>query len=69
MYQWLTDALEGPSTVITANRRLARVLREAFAQQQLDAGKTAWESPAIHAWQDWLVQRMLEATDQASLPT
>ena len=69
MYQWLTDALEGPSTIITANRRLARVLREAFAKQQLDAGKTAWESPAIHAWQVWLAQRMLEATDQASLPT
>ncbi len=69
MYQWLPDALEGPSTIITANRRLARVLREAFARQQLDAGKTAWESPAIHAWQDWLAQKMLEATDQASLPT
>ncbi len=69
MYQWLTDALTGPSTVITANRRLARVLREAFARQQLAARKTAWESPAIHAWQDWLVNTMLEATDQASLPT
>ena len=69
MYQWLTDALEGPSTVITANRRLARVLREAFARQQLDARKTAWESPAIHAWQDWLAKMMLEASDQASLPT
>lgn len=69
MYQWLTDALQGPSSVITANRRLARVLREAFADQQLQADRLAWESPAIHAWQDWLEIRMQGATDQASLPT
>jgi len=69
MYQWLPDALQGPSSVITANRRLARVLREAFANQQLQADKLAWESPAIDAWQDWLENRMRGATDQASLPT
>ncbi|MBU2677419.1 MAG: PD-(D/E)XK nuclease family protein [Gammaproteobacteria bacterium] len=69
MYYWLSDALQGPSTVITANRRLARVLREEYAQQQLRAGKSAWQSPAIHAWQDWLDTQLLGAADQASLPT
>lgn len=69
MYEWLTDALQDPSTVITANRRLARILRDEFAQQQLRAGKTAWESPAIHSWQDWLDKLLLEAKDQACLPT
>lgn len=69
MYQWLPDALQGPSSVITANRRLARVLREAFADQQLQAEKLAWESPEIHAWQDWLEITLQGATDQASLPT
>jgi probable DNA repair protein len=69
MYQWLPDALQGPSSVVTANRRLARVLRDAFANQQLQADKLAWESPGIHAWQDWLEIRMQGASDQASLPT
>jgi probable DNA repair protein len=69
MYEWLTDALQGPSTVITANRRLARALHDEFARQQVRAGKQAWESPAIHSWQDWLDMLLLGATDQASLPT
>ncbi|MGI9238851.1 MAG: PD-(D/E)XK nuclease family protein [Woeseiaceae bacterium] len=69
MYQWLQDALQGPSTVVTANRRLARVLREAFAAQQIEFERTAWESPAILAWQDWLVQTLEGAPTQTGLPT
>jgi len=69
MYEWLTDALQGPSTVVTANRRLARVLQEEFAHQQLRADKLAWQSPLIHSWQDWLDKLLIGATDQASLPT
>jgi len=69
MYQWLTDALQGPSTVISANRRLARVLREAFTEQQLQSGKLAWQSPAIYSWQDWLEKLTLSASDQDALPT
>ena len=69
MYQWLTDALHGPSTVITANRRLARVLREEFAEQQVAAGKVAWRSPAIYSWQDFLDILLSEAKDPATLPT
>ncbi len=69
MYHWLTDALQGPSTVITANRRLARVLHEQYAAQQLAAGKVAWHSPAIYSWQDFLDTLLSEATDPATLPT
>ncbi len=69
MYEWLTDALQGPSTVITANRRLARVLLEESAQQQVRFGKAAWRSPSIHSWQNWLEKMLLGATDQVSLPT
>jgi len=68
MYQWLSDALQGPSTVITANRRLARVLRQEFARQQTQLEKGAWESPAIFSWQDWLLLTVQSATDQAELP-
>jgi len=68
MYQWLSDALQGPSTVITANRRLARVLRQEFARQQVQLKKGAWETPAIFSWQDWLLLTFQGATDQAELP-
>lgn len=69
MYEWLTDALRGDSTVITANRRLARVLQEEYARQQVHAGKIAWRSPAVRSWQDWLEGMLLGATDQSRLPT
>jgi len=69
MYHWLTDALQGPSIVITANRRLARVLREQYAEQQLAAGKVAWHSPVIYSWLDFLDSLVSAATDPATLPT
>ena len=69
MYQWLPDALQGSSTVITANRRLARVLQAEFARQQLLLNRVAWESPAIYSWQDWLSNQLQNADSQASLPT
>ena len=54
MYEWLTDALRESSQVVTANRRLARVLTDHYGQQQLELGRSAWRSPAIRSWQDWL---------------
>ena len=54
MYEWLSDALQGPATVITANRRLARVLQQEYARRQVELEIDAWETPAILAWQDWL---------------
>lgn len=69
MYDWLSDTLQGTATVITANRRLARVLRDEYAQRQIKAGRKAWASPAIHSWTDWLEARLLEATEQGDLPT
>ena len=52
MYAWLPEALQERGTVITANRRLARALRQEFAAQQLAAGIAAWETPSIFAWPD-----------------
>lgn len=69
MYQWLSDALHGPSTVVTANRRLARVLQREFAREQVRLDRVAWESPAIYSWQDWLTRMVQGATGQAQLPT
>ncbi len=69
MYDWLNEALQNSSQVITANRRLARVLAEHFAEQQVASGLTAWRSPAIVSWQDWLQELLSAAELSHSLPT
>jgi len=69
MYEWLADSLSNSGTVVTANRRLARVLGEEFAAEQLGAGKKAWRSPAILSRQDWLVTLSDTALSQIDLPT
>ena len=69
MYDWLPGALDGTSTVITANRRLARVLKQEFARRQVEAGVLAWPSPRIFAWPDWLDAQLRDASRQENLPT
>jgi len=69
MYDWLREALDGPATVITANRRLARVLQEAYAAQQLKAGLVVWESPRILTLPNWLDAALRDADGQDDLPT
>lgn len=69
MYDWLSDALLGPSQVVTANRRLARVLTLEYGQQQIALGHAAWRSPAVHSWQDWLTALLASAELTQSLPT
>ena len=68
MYDWLSDSLANSGTVVTANRRLARVLAEEYSARQLAAGQKAWASPAIFAWQDWLTSLINNALDQENLP-
>ncbi len=69
MYEWLNDALQESGTVITANRRLARVLASEYASQQQASGHKAWQSPAIATWQDWLEYLLANSTNQDRLPT
>ena len=68
MYTWLSDALSDGGTVVTANRRLARVLGEAYSTEQQSAGKKAWRSPLIYAWPDWLLMLTNSALDQEHIP-
>jgi hypothetical protein len=68
MYDWLADALAGDATVVTANRRLARVLQQEFADRQIAAGHQAWSSPRILSWPDWLDALLREAGGQEDLP-
>jgi len=69
MYDWLVEALDESATVITANRRLARVLQQEYSRRQQDAGEVAWESPRIQAWPDWLDSALRDAAGQEGLPT
>jgi ATP-dependent helicase/nuclease subunit B len=69
MYDWLPDALDGTATVITANRRLARVLQQEYARRQVAANILAWPSPEIYAWPDWLDAQLRDAGRQEDLPT
>lgn len=68
MYSWLSDALNNSSHVLTASRRLARVLQLEFSQQQLAAGITVWRTPAIHSMHDWLVKVIATAENRQQLP-
>ena len=69
MYDWLNEALQDSSQVVTANRRLARVLTEHHAEQQVASGLSAWRSPAIVSWQDWLQELLATAELSQTLPT
>ncbi|NCF74088.1 MAG: hypothetical protein GWP67_11375 [Gammaproteobacteria bacterium] len=68
MYDWLLDSLANDGTVVTANRRLARVLRESFSVAQVRAGRRAWRSPEVLTWQDWMLSLSNKALEQKVLP-
>ncbi|AXC11855.1 RecB family exonuclease [Acidisarcina polymorpha] len=40
--------------MVTANARSARGLHRAYAELQRMRGRTAWPTPSIHAWENWL---------------
>ena len=69
MYDWLDDALDDTSCLVTANRRLARELRSAWGESQLERGATAWRTPDIQSWTRWIASLVEEADSQASMPT
>ncbi|NNK36919.1 MAG: hypothetical protein HKP03_00445, partial [Xanthomonadales bacterium] len=68
MYNWLAEDLEDGALVVTANRRLANVLSDHYAQLQVQAGSKAWPSPAIRSWPDWLREMLAAADISQSLP-
>ncbi|MDQ7001146.1 MAG: hypothetical protein Q9N02_00470, partial [Ghiorsea sp.] len=50
----LYATLSQQSILVTSNQRLARFRLQAFEKQQLQLGKTAWETPAMLPWATWL---------------
>ena len=54
MDPWLSEAIDNDSLVITASRRLTRVLKLEYDRQQIAHGHKAWRSPNIRFLDDWL---------------
>lgn len=63
----LEDTLRRGATVLTATRRLARTLQQAYAAAQCAAGIHAWPTPPIHTFQGWLEQLWHQWHDVALL--
>jgi hypothetical protein len=64
MYGWLPENCDDASQVVTASRRLARLLTLLTAEynaQQLASGKRAWLTPVIVALPDWLSRLLASA--------
>jgi probable DNA repair protein len=67
-FDWLNDATRDGAQVLSASRRLARVLTKTHAEQQVAAGKVAWEVPRISEWRDWAADLVLGSTEFKSAP-
>lgn len=61
MYGWLPDVCDNASQVVTASRRLARLLSNEYNARQVKNGKAAWLTPVIVAWPDWLARLLASA--------
>jgi ATP-dependent helicase/nuclease subunit B len=46
-------ALTRGATIVTANQRTARTLRQNYDRRQQATGRTSWQPPAIFAWDAW----------------
>ena len=70
MYDWLDEALAGDQfSVVTANLRLARILKQTYGEQQLAKNVLVWKTPEIHVWNHWLNALLDLADDSARLPS
>ena len=66
MYGWLDEALQNGAQVVTANRRLARLLTAHYNAAQAERGLAAWLRPTIYDWGTWL--SILADTDDPIAP-
>ncbi len=62
----LLQALQAGVTVLTANQRLTRMLKYAYAEWQQANGQTLWETPDLLPWQAWL-QRLYDTVSLSLL--
>lgn len=65
-YDWLSNAGDDGALTITSSRRLARELRDEYAERCYLAGKRAWNTPSILYWRDWC-ERTVVASGTSTL--
>lgn len=68
MYDWLDDSLRDDSHVLTASRRLARLLTDEYSSRRIAAGATAWPTPHIASWTGWLTRLLSDSRQPDELP-
>ncbi|HET6724942.1 MAG TPA: PD-(D/E)XK nuclease family protein [Gammaproteobacteria bacterium] len=59
------DALAAGATLVTVNDRLARHLRHQWSERCRDAGRAAWETPAVYSYSGWLSRLYASRRDAA----
>ena len=69
MYEWLQDALDDSSCLVTANQRLARDLKQTWGAHQVASGASAWRTPEIRPLRQWVAELVASSGDLAGLPT
>ena len=62
------ERLAAGGTIVTANKRLARSIREADARRQELAGRSAWPTPDALPWNAWLARLWHTAARAEPLP-
>jgi ATP-dependent helicase/nuclease subunit B len=67
MYGWLPEVCDETAQVVTASRRLARLLTAEYNARQVASGKAAWLTPVILAWPDWQ-SRLFASAGHERLP-
>jgi probable DNA repair protein len=60
---WTLDALDGETTLLTVNKRLAAELRMRFDRRQVAAGRQVWPSADILPWNAWLTRHYTRLLD------
>ncbi len=65
IHRYLSFLQQG-GAVVTATRRLRHALLEAYAEMQLERGHSAWSTPAVWVWEQWLEQCWREVSTGVS---
>ena len=66
MHEWLLPEIDAGATVVTASRRLSRALAAEYADARVAAGDTAWATPRIASYGQWLTRILDEAAGESA---
>lgn len=64
----LKNDIEANSLILTPNNRLATKIRQAWGQYQYQYGHSCWESPQVHAIEQWINEQWLQYCDAGVSP-